>query len=382
MSLAVSGSNPAYSLQSIQAAQLALLNATEALTSGSRISNAAVDPSGLAIFNNLSTQSQGADTANENITEASDAVNVAQGATSTVQTSLSQINNLAIEANNGFNSPSDDAALQAQANALVQGINQVASETNFNGTALLNGANSGNTPATPPTAVVTSDGATNAGGGVVTSATPSAATTNGTFNVTVDATGNADISFTDSATQTTVSVGSVAANTSTTFNGTTISVGNISASDAGTSATVQTTAATAGSTSGSVNVQSGANAGQTTTVTLTNASSSGLGIQNIDLSNPASATNAEGQINNAITTLGAGQAQLGAETNSLDAQFSNNNTLSNNLANSASSIGDTQVGQAVTQADQSKLQQQISIAVLARANNDAGHLNSFLSVFA
>jgi flagellin len=247
---------------------------------------------------------------------------------------------------------------------------------------LLNGANSGNTPATPPTAVVTSDAATNAGGGVVTSATASAATTSGTFNVSVDATGNADISFTDSATQTTVAVGSVAANSSTTFNGTTINVGNISASDAGTSATVQATAATAGSTSGSVNVQSGANAGQTTTVTLTNASSSGLGIENIDLSNPASATNAEGQINNAITTLGAGQAQLGAETNSLAAQFSNNNTLSDNLANSASSIGDTQVGQAVTQSDQSTLQQQISIAVLARANNDAGHLNSFLSVFA
>jgi flagellin len=382
MSVAISGANPAYSLQSIQAAQIALLTETEQLTSGARITSAAVDPSGLAIYNNLSTQSQGADTANENITEVSDAANVAQGATSTIQTSLSQINNLAIEANNGFNSPSDDAALQAEATQLTQGINQIAGETNFNGTPLLNGANSGSTPATVATADVTSDDTTNAGGGVVTSATASAATTSGTFSVQVDATGNADISFTDSATQTTVAVGSFAANTSTTFNGTTINVGNIAASDAGTSATVQTTAAAAGSTQGSVSVQSGAGAGQTTTVTLPNATTSGLGIVNIDLSSPASATNAEGQINSAITALGAGQAQLGAQSNALTDAFNNNNTYSNNLASAASSIGDTNVGQAVTQGAEANLQQQISIAVLARANADSGHLNSFLSVFA
>jgi flagellin len=382
MSVAVSGSNPAYSLQSVLSAQLALLTETEQVSSGQRITNASVDPSGLAIYNNLTTESQGADTANENISEASDAVNVAQGATSTIQSSLSQINSLAIEANNGFNSASDNAALQDAATQLTQGINQVAGETNFNGTALLNGANSGNTPPAAATADVTNDDQTNAGGGVVTSATASAATTSGTFTVAVDATGNADVSFTDSSTQTTTAVGSFAANSSTTFNGTTINIGNVSASDAGSSATIQATAASAGSTQATVSVQSGASAGQTTTVSLPNASTSGLGIENIDLSNPASATSAEGQVNDAITTLNAGQAQLGAESSSLANQFSNNNIYSNNLAGSASSIGDTNVANSVITGDSASLQQQISIAVLARANNDAGHLNSFLSVFA
>ncbi|MGA2394188.1 MAG: flagellin [Candidatus Lustribacter sp.] len=382
MSVGISGSNPAYSLQSVLSAQIALLTETAQLTSGSRITNAAIDPSGLAIYNNLETQSQGADTANENITEASDAVNVAQGATSTIQTSLSQINNLAIEANNGFNSPSDDAALQAQATALEQGINQIASNTNFNGTQLINGANSGNTPPTAATATITNDDVTGAGGGVVTSTSASAATTSGTFNVSVDATGNADVTYTDNATQTTVAVGSFAANSSTTFNGTTINFGNFSANDAGTTATIQTTAASAGSVQPTVTVQSGASEGQTTTVTLPNASTTGLGISNIDLSNPASATNAEGQINGAITTLNAGQAELGAETNSLQNQFENNNVYSNNLAGSASSIGDDNVGQTVTAANQNTLLEQISYAVLARANADAGHLSSFLSQYA
>jgi flagellin len=382
MSVAASGTNPAYSLQSVLSAQIALLTATEQASSGARITSAAVDPSGLAIFNNLSTQSQGADTANENISDASDAVNVAQGATSTIQTSLSQISSLAIEANNGFNSPSDDAALQAQANQLVQGINQIAGETNFNGTALTSGANSGSTPATAATATTTSDDATDAGGGVVTSVSASAGTTSGTFNVSVDSSGNADVTFTDSTTQTTTAVGSLAAGSSTTFNGTTINIGNISASDAGSSATVQTTAATTGSTQPAVTVQSGASAGQTTTISFANATTSGLGISNIDLSNPASATNAEGQINSAITNLGSDQAGLGAQTNSLANQFSNNNIFSNNLASAASSIGDDNEAQSASDIQKSTLQQQISIAVLARANNDAGHLNSFLSVFA
>ena len=382
MSVGISGSNPAYSLQSVLSAQIELLTTTEQLTTGKRITSPAIDPSGLAIYNNLITESDGADTANQNITQASDAVNVAQGATSSIQDALSQVNSLAIEANNGFNSPSDNAALQAQANQLVQQINTDAANTNFNGTALLNGANSGNTPATAATADITNNDLTSTGGNVVASASASPATTSGTFTVSVDATGNADVSFTDSATQTTVAVGSFAANSSTTFNGTTINIGNVAASDAGTSATIQTTAASGGSQQGSVNVQSGANAGQTTTVTLPNATTSGLGIVNIDLSNQAGATNAEGQISGAITSLNLGQAQLGAESSSLQNQFENNNVDSNNLANAASSIGDDNVGQSVTQNQESTLQQQISIAVLARANADAGHLNSFLSVFA
>ena len=43
---------------------------------------------------------------------------------------------------------------------------------------------------------------------------------------------------------------------------------------------------------------------------------------------------------------------------------------------------DFAVFQTAAAISQSTLQQQISIAVLARANTDAGHLNSFLSVFA
>ena len=217
---------------------------------------------------------------------------------------------------------------------------------------------------------------------MLASASASGATTSGTFVATVDSNGNADVTYTDSATQTTVNVGTFAANSSTTFNGTTLNFGNFGTTDAGSSATVQATAATTGSTNPNITVQSGANAGQTTSVNLPNATTSGLGIQNIDLSNPQSATNAEGQLGNAITNLGLGQAQLGAETASLGAAFKNNNTYSNNLTASASEIGDTNYGQTTSDYDNSLLQQQISVALLANANNAAGHLNAFLSTYA
>ena len=382
MSLGVNTDLSGSALTSLSRIQQGLSQTTSQLSSGNRITNASVDPAGLAIFNNLSTQAQGADTANQNITDASNAINVAQGATSTIQTDLSSINNLAIEANNGFNSPSDNAALQAQANQLTQEINQVAGQTNFNGTQLLNGSTSGNTPATAAAATITNNDQVGGGGAVLSSASASGATTSGTFSATVNAQGTVDVQFTDSTTQQTSVVGTLAAGASTTYNGTTLTVGNVSASDAGQSATVQTTAATAGSTAPTATIQSGANAGQTTNVTFANATTTGLGITNVDLSNPASATNAEGQISGAQAALNSANASLGAQSDALSYALQNNDTLSNNLTASASAIGDTNVANSVSSSNLSNLQQQISIAVLARANADAGHLSSFLSQYA
>jgi flagellin len=112
---------------------------------------------------------------------------------------------------------------------------------------------------------------------------------------------------------------------------------------------VQTTAAAAGSSNPSVTVQSGANAGQTTSVSLPNATTTGLGITNIDFSTQSSATNSLGQINAAIEKLGSGEAQLGAQSVSLGNAFNNNNTSSVNLTASASDIGDAQEASIATE---------------------------------
>jgi flagellin len=370
-------------LNSLAYYQQQLTTASNQASSGNRLTSAAVDPAGLAIYNALESQAQGDDTANQNISQASDAINVAQGATSGIQSALGQLQNLAIEAGNGFNSASDNAALQTQANALIAQINGDASTVNFNGTALLTGQNSGTTPSTAASATTTNDDDLNAGGNVITSATASAATTSGTIGVTIANTGSgavANVTFTDSTTQQVTNVGSFAAGSTTNVNGTQITFGNFTTSDTNSGATVQTQAAGTGSSNPTIGVQTGANAGQQTQVTIPNATTSGLGITNIDLSTPQNAANSLGQIQNAIAKLGAGQAQLGAQTNSLANAFSNNNVASNNLTNSASDIGDTNEASVSSELNSLRIQQQISIATINNANVTNGYLNRFFSV--
>lgn len=375
------GISTASALNSLAYYQQKLQSASNQASSGSSLTNTAA--SDVAIYNTLTTQAVGADTANENISDAENAVNVAQGTTSSIGDALNQLQSLAIEASNGFNSPSDNAALQDQANQLVQQINQEAGGANFNGTQLLNGANSGTTPATTATATTTNNDDLNAGGNVVANVTASAATTSGTITVQVANTGAgavANVTYTDSTTQAVTNVGSFAAGSTVNVNGTSVTLGNFTTNDTGTSATIQTQAATAGSTAPTATVQSGAAAGQTTSVTLPNATTTGLGITNIDLSTPANAQNSLGQIQNAIQQLNAGQAQLGAQTNSLQNAFNNNNVYSVNLTNSASDIGDANEPSLSSELNSLRLQQQISIATINNANVTNGYLNRFFSV--
>lgn len=382
MSLGIS-TGPA--LNSLAYFQQQLTQASNQASSGKRITNAPVDPSGAAIYNALTQQADGADTSNQNISQASDAINVAQGAAGGIGDALSQLHSLAIEAGNGFNSASDNAALQAQANQLVQQINTDAASANFNGTVLLNGSISGTTPATSAAAEVTNNDLAAAGGNVISGATASGATIDGTIGVQIADTGSgavANVTFTDSTTQQTTNVGQFAANSSTTVNGTTVTFGNFSTQDTGSAATVQTTAATNATVAGTASVQSGANQGQTTTVTSPNATTAGLGITNIDFSTPSSATNSLGQINSAIQSLNAGQAQLGAQTNSLSHAFQNNNTYSVNLTASASGIGDAKEANLASELNSLRIQQQISTATINNANVANGYLNRFFSVSA
>src|ERR1700689_2172136 len=127
------------------------------LSSGLRVVTAADDPSGLAIAVNLNDQAAGFDTANLNVQDATNAANVADGALSTVTSILQRVRSLAIEAANTITSPTDRTALQDEVGQLLQEINQISSNTNFNGQALLNGSHAGFQPATAATAVITSN---------------------------------------------------------------------------------------------------------------------------------------------------------------------------------------------------------------------------------
>src|SRR3984885_7731031 len=127
------------------------------LSSGLRVVTAADDPSGLAIAVNLNDQAAGFDTANLNVQDATNAANVADGALSTVTSILQRVRSLAIEAANTITSPTDRTALQDEVTQLVQEINQISSNTNFNGQALLDGSHAGFQPSVSASATITAN---------------------------------------------------------------------------------------------------------------------------------------------------------------------------------------------------------------------------------
>ena len=124
----------------LTSSQASLSQALTRLSSGLRINSAADDAAGLAISQQFTTQINGT---NQAINNANDAVSEAQtagGALSTLTDSLQSIRTLAVESANGSNSTSDRQALDAQVQQQISEITQIASQTSFNGSNVLDGS--------------------------------------------------------------------------------------------------------------------------------------------------------------------------------------------------------------------------------------------------
>jgi len=373
--------------------QKSLLQQFQQLSSGKRITSAAVDPAGYAIATQLNTQAAAASTAADNIQNAYNATNVAQGAVQQLTNVLQSVRNLAVQGANSFLSPADRADLQAQSNQLIQQANTIASSANFNGAQLLNGSLAGPQGGSPAVATVTNNDAVQNGGTVVTQvaaananfqAPPNGAaqgfggtaTTNSTIQVqVVNDNGQAAAVATvlNNATgQSTTSAPVTAGGTISGYENVNIKVGNISLADVGQTATIQIAQATPANTqSSALTVQTGSNEGATTNVTIPGVSSSTLQINNVNLGSNLSSTQAIGQIDNALTSLTTSAAQLGAQQISLQNAAQSENSYANTLTTSASDIADENVGAGVTQSTLSQLQQQIQIALEAKNNVNA-----------
>jgi flagellin len=372
-------------ITSLESLQSRILQNEDALSSGSALGSAADNPSGLAIFNRLESQVSSLNAASQNVQTASDALSTADGALANTEQGLQSLSSLAVQATNGLLSPSDQADLQTVANQLVQQINSNAQNVNFNGVALLNGQFAGTTPATPASATTTANTALAGGGTLVQSVTPSAASQSGTIALTVVNSGNGtagvQVAFTNSATgTTTVQPALAAAGSTVNVNGTQVVLGNFSTADTSTSSTVQVQAATAATQANTLQVNSGGAEGTISNFNLPNAGSSALLLQNVDLSSPAAATNAQGQINAALTQLNAARATLGAQSVAAGEQLQNNAVAANALTASASNIGDANVPSLATELSLLRTQQLVSLDTLRQANDQFGVLNSFFNV--
>ncbi|MCI2962193.1 flagellin FliC [Shewanella sp. N2AIL] len=117
----------------------ALATSMERLSSGLRINSAKDDAAGLAISNRLNSQVRGLDVGMRNANDAISVAQIAEGAMQEQTNMLQRMRDLSVQAENGANSVSDIAALQAEFNDLVAEIDSIGANTAFGDTKVLTG---------------------------------------------------------------------------------------------------------------------------------------------------------------------------------------------------------------------------------------------------
>ena len=112
----------------------------ERLSSGSRINSAADDPAGLAISSKLTSQILGLDQAARNANDAISMVQTADGAMAEVDTMLQRMRELTVQAATGTNTSAELTILNTEFESLEAEIHSISTNTQWNGTNILDGS--------------------------------------------------------------------------------------------------------------------------------------------------------------------------------------------------------------------------------------------------
>ncbi len=400
--MAIGPITPDVALTALQRSQQALQTALTRESTGKKLQSPVDGPAAYAIATSLQTQVAAYNAASQNVQSAYNATSVASGALAQESGILTQLRSLAVQGVNDFLSPTDRAALQAQANQLVAQANTIAQTTNFNGVPLLDGQFAGANAGTPAQASVPSNALLAQGGRLVTqvaAANPNFQNANGpaqgfggtgtqdaTIQVTVVAGANgqaqAQVTAVDSATGANVTLPGLysAGSTVSGLENVGIKLGNFTNADIGQTATIQIAQATPPNTQGSaLQVQSGAAEGNGTGVSYGNASAASLQIANVDLSSSANATNAIGQLDKAIVQLGDVQTALGSQQVALQYDQQNADVAANNLQTAQSQLAGASAGAEATASTLASLQSQLALAVQAQRNTQSASVLTLFS---
>ncbi len=118
----------------------ALNGSLERLTSGLRINRAADDAAGLAIAEGFASQVRGTGVAQRNAQDGVSLVQTAEGALSETTNILQRIRELAVQSANGTQSTQNRASIDNEVQQLLQQIDDIATDTEFNGIRVLSSA--------------------------------------------------------------------------------------------------------------------------------------------------------------------------------------------------------------------------------------------------
>jgi flagellin len=132
--------------RSLIASSKELQSAMERLSTGKKINSAADDAAGFAIAESMTAQVRGLSMAAKNANDALGLLKVIENATNDVTDMLQRIRELAVQAQSGTNSSTDIANLQTEANALMDEITRVSTDTKYNGVTYLGAQAATTTP--------------------------------------------------------------------------------------------------------------------------------------------------------------------------------------------------------------------------------------------
>ena len=117
----------------------AMSQAMERLSTGQRINSASDDAAGLAISSRMTSQINGLNMAVRNANDAISYLQTADGAIVEITNMLQRMRELAVQASSDTMGSTDKAALQTEFAQLQAQIQDISTDTQWNGTAILNG---------------------------------------------------------------------------------------------------------------------------------------------------------------------------------------------------------------------------------------------------
>ena len=358
----------------------AMSTAMEQLSTGKRINSASDDAAGLAIASRMTSQINGLAQAARNANDAISLVQTADGALVEVTSMLQRMRELAVQAASDTNVSADRTALNQEFTQLRSEINRIATNTQWNGTNILDGtvgssgelsfqvgANSSQTisltlddfqtTSSSQSTTLTANTSTAASGPSATGAAQvSTVVVGGTVtegDVLTVAAGGTSVSYTvtaaDVATGTNTAADTVATALSTALG----TISGITKAVSGATVTFTASATSYGSNSFDLQVGDGG--------LMSGISSSAITSQSL-------ANTAVAALDTAIGLINTERSEMGATINRL--QFAADNLLNvkTNAEASRSRVEDTDYAAATTELARTQIIQQAATAMLAQAN--------------
>ena len=374
--------------------------AMEKLSSGLRINRAGDDAAGLAISEKMRAQIRGLNQASRNAQDGISMIQTAEGALSETQAISQRMRELAVQSANGTYTDEDRKLINQEFGQLKKEIDRIASDTEFNGSKVLNGEKSGRDLKFGTGAVIT-NGANLADAGkvgkVMDDITEEQLAELGEGNFTFkfskvdDPQGNdVKVQLLDESKfngnkeyvmdEVIIKDGTAGDNPHTVkLGGVEFSIKGLKTNlDQATKEGGITFTNTAEKIEDGVKLQVGANQDQMIGLSIENMRSRELGLGGIEVGTVEDAQEAIGRVDEAISRISSQRADLGATQNRLEHTIASTDNTAENLQAAESRIRDVDMAKEMMNLTKLNVLQQASQAMLSQANQAPQQVMSIL----